>query len=115
MCVTVRTLRLLVSSVPVILSVARVVRCTWWFTRDAIPFKSFRSLTKWPSCRCLITIYGSGTVIRFGDAAGEVPHLPTDLPPDEEVRKAYLMPYSFIVGCIKNRPLHLIMETVSRD
>ena len=46
---------------------------------------------------------------------GTTPYLPTDLPPDEEVKKAYLMLYSVVVGCIKNRPLHLIMETVSRD
>ena len=39
----------------------------------------------------------------------------TDLPPDDLERKACLTLYSIIVGCIKNRPLRLIMETVSRD
>ena len=53
---------------------------------------------------------------RFGDVADEVarrttPYLLTDLPPDEEGKKAYLMLYSVIGGCIKNRPLRMIMET----
>ena len=57
---------------------------------------------------------------RFGDVADEVarrttPYSPTDLPPDKEGRKAYLMLCSVIVGCIKNRPRRLIMETLSRD
>ena len=58
---------------------------------------------------------------RFGDVAHDVarrttPYLPTDLPPDEKVRRrAYLMLYSVIVGFTKNRPLRLVMETVSRD
>ena len=43
------------------------------------------------------------------------PYLLTDLPPDEEGKKAYLMLCSVIVGCIKNRPSHLNMETESRD
>ena len=57
---------------------------------------------------------------RFGGVADEVarrttPYLTTDLLPDEEGRNAYLMLYSVFVGCIKNRPLRLIMETVSSD
>ena len=57
---------------------------------------------------------------RFGDVADEVarrttPCLPTDLSPDEEGKEAYLMLLSVIAGCIKNRPLRLVMETVSRD
>ena len=57
---------------------------------------------------------------RYGDIADEVvrrttPYLPTDDPPDEEGKKAYLVLHSVIVCCIKNRPLRLVMETVSRD
>ena len=57
---------------------------------------------------------------RFGDVADDVarrtlPFLTTDLLPDEDGRKVYLMLYSVIAGCIKNRPLRLIMEAVSRD
>ena len=57
---------------------------------------------------------------RFGDVADDVarrttPCLLSDLPPDDEVKKAYLMLYAVIVGCIKNRPLRLIMDTPSRD
>ena len=57
---------------------------------------------------------------RFGDVADEVarrttPYLTTDLPPDDKGRKACLMLQSVIVGCIKNRPLRLIMDTPSRD
>ena len=52
---------------------------------------------------------------RFGDVADDVarrttPYLLSDLPPDDEVKKAYLMLYAVIVGCIKNRPLRLIMD-----
>ena len=43
------------------------------------------------------------------------PYLLSDLPPDDEEKKAYLMLYAVIVGCIKNRPLRLIMNTPSRD
>ena len=57
---------------------------------------------------------------RLGDVADDVArrttsYSPTDLPPDEEGRKAFLMLYSIIVGCMKNTPLRLIMETTSRD
>ena len=57
---------------------------------------------------------------RFGDVADEVArrttlYLTTDLPPDDKGRKACLMLQSVIVGCIKNRPLRLIMDTPSRD
>ena len=57
---------------------------------------------------------------RFGEVAGDVerrttPYVLTDLPPDEDGKQAYLMLYSVIVGCIKNRPLRLIMKTESRD
>ena len=54
--------------------------------------------------------------IRIGEVADDVarrttPHLTTDLPP----RKAYLVLHSVIAGCIKNRPLRLIMQKVSCD
>ena len=57
---------------------------------------------------------------RFGDMTDDVarrttPYLLSDLPPDDEGKKAYLMLYAVIVGCIKNRPLRLIMDTPSRD
>ena len=57
---------------------------------------------------------------RFGDMADDVarrttPYLLSDLPPDDEGKKAYLMLYAVIVGCIKNRPLRFIMDTPSRD
>ena len=57
---------------------------------------------------------------RFGDVADDVarrttPHWLSDLPPDEEGKKAHLMLYAVIVGCIKNRPLRLIMDTPSPD
>ena len=57
---------------------------------------------------------------RFGDVADDAarrttPYLLSDLPPDEEGKKAHLMLYAVIVGCIKNRPLRLIMDTPSRD
>ena len=39
----------------------------------------------------------------------------SDLLPDDEGKKAYLMLYAVIVGCIKNRPLRLIMDPPSRD
>ena len=46
---------------------------------------------------------------RLGEVADDVPrrttpYLVTDLPPDEEWKKAYLMLYSVIVSCI-TRPL----------
>ena len=44
-----------------------------------------------------------------------MPFLLTDLPPDDEGQNASLMLYSVIVGCIKNRPLRLIMKTESHD
>ena len=59
MCVTVRTLCLPVSSVPVIMSVARVVIHAMLHLMvhqgcDAfVTFKSFRHLTKWSVCRML--------------------------------------------------------------
>ena len=59
---------------------------------------------------------------RFGDVADEVtrrttpsPYLLSDLPQDDERKKAYLMLYAVIVGSIKSRPLRLIMDTPSRD
>ena len=57
---------------------------------------------------------------RFGDVADDVarramPYLLSDLPPDDKGEKAYTMQYEVIVGCIKNRPLRLIMDTPSRD
>ena len=56
----------------------------------------------------------------FGDVADDVarrttPYLLSDLPLDDEGKKAYLMLYAVIVGCIKNRPLRLFMDTPSRD
>ena len=56
---------------------------------------------------------------RFGDVADDVarratPYLLSDLPPVDEGKKAYFMLYAVIVGCIKNRPLRLIMDTPSR-
>ena len=51
-----------------------------------------------------------------GEVAGRTtPYLLSDLPPDDEEKKAYLILYAVIVGCIKNRPLRLIMDTPSRD
>ena len=57
---------------------------------------------------------------RFGDVADDVsrrttPNLLSDLPPDDAGKRAYLMLYAVIVGCIKNRPLRLIMDTPTRD
>ena len=52
MYVTFRTLCLLVSSVSVILSVARAVI----HDTDVISFNPFRSPTKWSSCPCLISM-----------------------------------------------------------
>ena len=48
-------------------------------------------------------------------AGRTTPYLPTGLAPDDEGKKAHLMLYSVTVGCIKNGPLRLIVETVSRD
>ena len=140
MCVTVRTLCLLVSSAPVTLSVERAVI----HDTDVFPSESFRSLTKMvtmsvphldmvaeqccashsylkeahdgldprhlsrPACfvgtqegsydewRLQPVAFVAAVDPRFGDVADEVarrttPYLPTDLPPDKEGRKAYLM------------------------
>ena len=43
------------------------------------------------------------------------PYLLSDLPPDDEGKKVYLMLYAVIMSCIKNRPLRFIMDTPSRD
>ena len=59
--------------------------------------------------------------LAFGEVADDVarkkktPYLLTDLPPDEDGKKAYVMLYSVIVGCIQNTPLRLTMETERRD
>ena len=57
---------------------------------------------------------------RFGNVAAHVarrtsPYLQQDLPSKEEAKKAYIMLYSVIVGCIKNRLLRQVMETECRD
>ena len=57
---------------------------------------------------------------RFGDVADDVarrttPYLLSDLPPDDEGKKAYLMLYAVIVGCIKNRRLRSTINTPSHD
>ena len=57
---------------------------------------------------------------RNGDVDDDVarrttPYLLSDLPQDDEGKKAYLMLYAVIAVCIKNRPLRLIMDTPSRD
>ena len=68
----------------------------------------------------LVAYFAAVADPRFGDVADDVArrttaYLLSDLPPDEEAKKAYLMLYAVIAGCIKNRPLRLIMDTPSRD
>ena len=57
---------------------------------------------------------------RFGDLADDVarrttPYLLSDLPPEDEGKKAYLMLCAVIVGCIKNRRLRLITTKLDAE
>ena len=70
--------------------------------------------------RLQLVAYLAAVDLRFGDVADVVArrttqYLLSDLPPDDEGKKASLMLYAVIVGCIKNRPLRFIMDTPSRD
>ena len=70
--------------------------------------------------RIQLVAYLTAVDPRFGDVADDVarrttPYLLSDLQPDDEGKKANLMLYAIIVGCIKNRLLRLIMDTPTRD
>ena len=67
--------------------------------------------TEW---RFQLVAYLKAVDPRFREVGDDVARR-TDLPPDEEAKKAHLILCSLIVGCTKNRPLRLIMETESRD
>ena len=70
--------------------------------------------------RFQLVAYPTGVDPSFADVADKVarrttPYQLADIRPEEEEKKASLMLHSVIVGCVKNRPLRLIMAMTSRD